>query len=53
MQRAQMDAEKEQYVRQRSARIIGAIAVGAVLLSSFSLLLSGGISPVVTDTVGN
>ena len=39
MQRAQMDAEKEQYVRQRSARIIGGIAVGAVLLSIFFLII--------------
>ena len=39
MQRAQMDAEKEQYVRQRSARIIGGIAVGAVLLSVFFLII--------------
>lgn len=39
VQRAQLDAEKEQYIRQRSARIIGGIAVGAVLLSAFFLII--------------
>lgn len=39
VQRAQMDAEKEQYIRQRSARTIGGIAVGAVLLSVFFLII--------------
>lgn len=39
VQRAQMDAEKEQYIRQRSARTIGGIAVGAVLLSAFFLII--------------
>lgn len=39
VQRARLDAEKEQYIRQRSARIIGGIAVGAVLLSAFFLII--------------
>ncbi|WP_455585768.1 ATP-binding response regulator [Bacteroides sp.] len=39
IQRAQIEAEKEQYIRQRSARIIGGIAVGAVLLSVFFLII--------------
>ena len=34
--RARQDAELQQEVRMRSARIIGGIAVGAVLLSLFS-----------------
>ena len=37
--RARQDAELQQEVRMRSARIIGGIAVGAVLLSAFFLLL--------------
>lgn len=39
LQRAQLDAEKQQHIRQRSARIIGGIAVGAVLLSAFFLII--------------
>lgn len=39
VQRSQLDAEKQQYIRQRSARTIGGIAVGAVLLSAFFLIL--------------
>lgn len=39
LQRAQLDAEKQQYVRQHSARTIGGIAVGAVLLSAFFLII--------------
>mgnify|MGYP005980581025 CR=1 FL=1 len=37
--RARQDAELQQEVRMRSARIIGGIAVGAVLLSAFFLIL--------------
>ena len=37
--RARQDAERQQEVRMRSARIIGGIAVGAVLLSAFFLIL--------------
>ena len=37
--RAQLNAQKEQDIRQRSARTIGGIAVGAVLLSAFFLIL--------------
>ena len=37
--RARRDAELQQEVRMRSARIIGGIAVGAVLLSAFFLIL--------------
>lgn len=37
--RTLQDAEQQQAVRQRSARIIGGIAVGAVLLSAFFLIL--------------
>lgn len=37
--RARQDAELQQEVRMRSARIIGGIAVGAVLLSTFFLIL--------------
>ena len=36
--RARQDAELQQEVRMRSARIIGGIAVGAVLLSAFFLI---------------
>lgn len=39
MQRAQDEAEKAQDIRQRSAQTIGGIAIGAVLLSAFFLLL--------------
>lgn len=39
--RARQDAELQQEVRMRSARIIGGIAVGAVLLSAFFLILIG------------
>ena len=39
MLRAQLNAQKEQDIRQRSARTIGGIAVGAVLLSAFFLIL--------------
>ena len=38
--RARQDAELQQEVRMRSARIIGGIAVGAVLLSAFFLDIS-------------
>lgn len=38
-QRARQDAELQQEVRMRSARIIGGIASGAVLLSAFFLIL--------------
>lgn len=34
--RARQDAEMQQEVRMRSARTIGGIAIGAVLLSVFS-----------------
>ncbi|MFR8838036.1 hybrid sensor histidine kinase/response regulator [Bacteroides nordii] len=37
--RAQLNAQKEQDIRQRSARTIGGIAVGAVLLSALFLIL--------------
>ena len=37
--RARQDAELQQEVRMRAARIIGGIAVGAVLLSAFFLIL--------------
>ena len=37
--RARQDAELQQEARMRSARIIGGIAVGAVLLSAFFLIL--------------
>ena len=37
--RARQDAKLQQEVRMRSARIIGGIAVGAVLLSAFFLIL--------------
>lgn len=37
--RSQQDAELQQTVRMRSARIIGGIAIGAVLLSVFFLIL--------------
>ena len=37
--RARQDAELQQEVRMRSARIIGGIAVGVVLLSAFFLIL--------------
>ena len=37
--RARQDAELQREVRMRSARIIGGIAVGAVLLSAFFLIL--------------
>ncbi|WP_455962776.1 ATP-binding response regulator [Bacteroides bouchesdurhonensis] len=39
--RAQQDAELQQAVRMRSARIIAGIAIGAVLLSGFFLVLIG------------
>lgn len=39
--RARQEAELQQEVRMRSARIIGGIAVGAVLLSAFFLILIG------------
>ena len=39
--RAQHDAELQQAVRMRSARIIAGIAIGAVLLSGFFLVLIG------------
>ena len=39
--RARTEAEYQQSVRQRSARIIGGIAVGAVLLSAVFLLIIG------------
>lgn len=37
--RARQDAEMQQEVRMRSARTIGGIAIGAVLLSVFFLIL--------------
>ena len=37
--RARQDAELQQEIKMRSARIIGGIAVGAVLLSAFFLIL--------------
>lgn len=39
--RAIAETEKQQAVRQRSARIIGGIAIGAVLLSAFFLIIIG------------
>lgn len=39
--RAHQEAELQQEVRMRSARIIGGIAVGAVLLSAFFVILIG------------
>lgn len=39
--RAQQDAELQQTVKMRSARIIGGIAIGAVLLSGFFLIIIG------------
>ncbi len=41
MARALAEAEKQQTVRHRSAKIIGGIAVGAVLLSAFFLIIIG------------
>lgn len=37
--RAHQDAEKGKEIRQRSTRILGSIAIGAVLLSAFFLIL--------------
>ncbi|MDD3039321.1 ATP-binding protein [Bacteroides sp.] len=39
--RARQDAELQQTVKMRSARIIGGIAIGAVLLSGFFLIIIG------------
>lgn len=39
--RAIAETEKQQAVRQRSAKIIGGIAIGAVLLSAFFLIIIG------------
>lgn len=39
MQRAREETDKAQYVRQRSARVIGGIAIGAVLLSVCFLIV--------------
>lgn len=41
LQRARMDAEYQQSVRQRSAKIIGGIAISTVLLSAFFLIIIG------------
>lgn len=49
--RARAEAEYQQAVRRRSAKIISGIAVGAVLLSAFFLLSSVATLPEVTVTV--
>ncbi|MEL5895075.1 ATP-binding protein [Bacteroides sp. GD17] len=41
LERARAEAEYRQIVRRRSARIIGSIAIGAVLLSAFFLIIIG------------
>lgn len=41
LERARAEAEYRQIVRRRSARIIGGIAIGAVLLSAFFLIIIG------------